>query len=765
MIIKILRKNTCMISAANNSVLAVCLQKMRRGIPALRFSEIIFLSAVLLLAVGVLAVSYSDTYASCPNRNGDGSTCLCATDLEPPGKVVNGIFYNYGLMAEALSPGSGPGSDIINAIFNTINNVLSNVSQTFYGDPLAGTGIIGNSNYQGIITALVFLYVAVYGILIVFGLAPLRVGEIVTRLIKISIIWSVVGQGGWNFFSQWISLPILHTTNDLIASFSQAGAGNSFQNAVSDTGGLSPGSMGSLTGPMTLVFSLTFVVMMASFLTLVFGPLIIVTILWGVVEFLFMLVGAMITYVRSMVGLAFLLGLAPIFFPFVLFEKTRQIFMGWTSQVLAFFMQPVLLFAFLGFYAVILMNLMSAMIFNTDIHGHVVNNAIGILNYCYVTFFRIGVFDVHWWRPTDTYQNLAVTNIGQYPNSCGAQCGQGMDWEGPSPVQLADVFYFLLLTHLGKNLSKFIEQISNDITGGTGPGVVRGSAVGRWASNTFFGGRGPGSVAFDFGKAAAGKVNAAVQKRGGYGAVARNAGNKMVGAAKFATRTALHPRQAVGKAKAKVVNTARTAKDNVVNAAQAVGHGVAAGAQVVGHGFATAGRNVVFSKGTATRNVARNVGFRKGTTTWKVSRNVRFRKGSATRRMAGNMKREVGADLQQIQQRGQKIGQNLQRMGTQAATQAAQDWNSFNNALGQIGTAVGAIPGQLTKQNISAVSHKIRKDIARDLSQAGAKLGAAVQATPAELGREAREIVRDFVQFRRKALAWANTPTPGPNKP
>lgn len=186
-----------------------------------------------------------------------------------------------------------------------------------------------------------------------------------------------------------------------------------------------------------------------------FGWICAVLIIWALIEFILMLIGAIITYVRAIVGLSFLFGLAPIFITFILFERSKEVFLGWVNAVLSHFLQPVMLFAFLGFYATLITNALINILFNSD--------------YCWIKFMDIVLVTLYFWRPVDANHDLS----GDFPWIVGQQ----------PVIILIDILYFLLLTHVGKNLSKFIEDLSKKISGGSGPGVVGGEAVGKWFQN------------------------------------------------------------------------------------------------------------------------------------------------------------------------------------------------------------------------------------------------------------------------------------------
>lgn len=578
-----------------------------------------FAPMILFIFVWLFCAGASQETQAAPGDvscHATGSECSCATDLEP------------NLITDAQNGGTGTaGFDIVNAVFQTINDIMASMEATFYNN------LIGQATYQNAINALVILYVTIYGILILFNMAPARAGEVVGRLFKIGILWFLVGANGWMNFQECVSDPVINTINALITQFSAAGEGGAgITDAISTGtgqcgsgvagtpagGALSSAAMKALFGPMTLIFSTTFAVVLIALLSTPVGWFMAMVIIWGVVEFFFMLLGAVLTYIKGLVGLAFLFALAPIFLAFILFAKTKQIFFGWVNQLVGFFLTPVLLFAFLGFYSNLLLAILQSTLFPTP----AMNPTVGQVNYCWVTFFKWAIFDFKWWRPVDEYIDPASGATNHEPNSCANLCDNGGDWEGPPPIGIVEVLYFLLLTHLGKNLSHFIEQIAKDISGGSTPGVVRSDTVGRWFSNAFLGGRGPGGIARSFMggavSAAQGAVGGARKLGGALAARGRGAGTGSGGGGSgrgalgkvghgagkvglVGLRAALHPISAAKAAGRATAKGATAAAQGTRKAAVAVAQAPGKASRAVGHGVMQTGRGVASAAGAVKR--------------------------------------------------------------------------------------------------------------------------------------------------------------------
>jgi len=226
----------------------------------------------------------------------------CVSTLEP------------GLQAAANAPptqagntqiaGQGAGVDIINGIFAAVDAIMGGIAERFY------RAVVQNPDYQAAVNSLIVLYVAIYGIMLLFNLASHKTGEVIGRLFKIAIVWAIM-INGWGFFNQFIGTPILSSMNQIINNFNTAAGFNAGADSVDTNantfGSLNPLSVSVLAGPMTLIFSMRFVVAILALLsTGPFGWFFVLVILWSMLEFILMLIGAIITYIKSIVGLLFL---------------------------------------------------------------------------------------------------------------------------------------------------------------------------------------------------------------------------------------------------------------------------------------------------------------------------------------------------------------------------------------------------------------------------------------------------------------------------
>jgi type IV secretory pathway VirB6-like protein len=74
----------------------------------------------------------------------------------------------------------------------------------------------------------------------------------------------------------------------------------------------------------------------------------------AILSFIRSLVTAMWVYVMSLVMKTLLYGLAPVFIPTLLINRTKHIFEGWVAQLVNATLQPILLFIFFVFFVKLL---------------------------------------------------------------------------------------------------------------------------------------------------------------------------------------------------------------------------------------------------------------------------------------------------------------------------------------------------------------------------------------------------------------------------
>ncbi len=373
-------------------------------------------------------------------------------------------------------PTTTPGVDIVRTVFKTIEAVLNSIGKTMY------KGIVDNTSFQTVLGTSLSLYVALYGIMIMLNLAPLRFGDVVGRLIRIAIVYSLLWSGttGWIFFDQYFRNLFLGGMNELIFDFATA-AGVPTVPPITVSGfgtdlayGLDINAVAALFEPMNMLFKPAFSIAILGMARLNLECAVLaLCMVWAFYNFVLMVVGALMTYIRAIVGLTFLFGIAPFFIIFLLFGHTRNLFFGWVNQVVAMAIAPVLLFAFLSFYTVLLTSVIGGLLQNVD--------------FCWAKEVSVAstLTDVYWYKPaifeTLNGQKQWVLHAGRWEEN-------GIP-KAP-PISVVNILMFLVIAHLGKNFCDHIGQLARSLSEGIGPGITTGAEIGGFLENKMTGGRG-----------------------------------------------------------------------------------------------------------------------------------------------------------------------------------------------------------------------------------------------------------------------------------
>lgn len=435
-----------------------------------------------IIAIMTLLVVFADgAFAQVANPGGGGTANLgCDANLATANSTkCNVCVLDTGDFHQFDS--SNDGQNMINSMFQMMNAILQNIEQTYY------QAVIKNTQFQQILGVMFIMYVGIYGMMIMFNLATYTGGEVTSRLLKVVIVYGMCSPTGWTFFNNWIQIPVIGGINELITQMANAGSGGTVTSTncitagtfsgnsimTSGTGGptgnftinLASGPMAMLWGPMSCVFGARFMAgIQALMLTGFYGWILGGILIYAMVEFVFMILGAIATYVKAIVGLTFLFALTPVFFAFYLFEKSRSITMAWISKVIAFALHPIILFAFLAFYAGII---------GTAVQNIFTDSTGAQEDICYVPFFEMpNMLEAYSFRFKSQYANAAG---GEWLNVKTGSSALGDP--APPPTQVLNVLYFLVLCALGKNFSVFIKEFADNLSGGTGAGVVQGEDI------------------------------------------------------------------------------------------------------------------------------------------------------------------------------------------------------------------------------------------------------------------------------------------------
>lgn len=345
----------------------------------------------------------------------------------------------------SYQPQNATGGGIVNTFIDLVAKKTMALMEKMY------KAFIEDSSYPAIYSAMVMLYVVMYGVMVLFNMTSTQPYEILKRLIKIAIIAMFLSPTGWNTFNVYVVQASWGTMNELLGLFGQIATGSTAPVEASQS--LSKEPLSIINAVFQMIFSLKFFVMVLSTIfTSMAGPFYAFLLILGAIGIVRAIIGAVATYFKVMITLSFLLGLAPLFIPLALFSETKKIFSGWMQQVVGLILQPIMLFGFLAFFMVMIRSTINALLMQSD--------------YCWVTtdFVQGAPQQMRYWRPQVSGQQ----GIGEVRT-------QG--WFGALPINVDDIIMFLVLTELTWRYSKYVTDIAKDFGGGALNLVSTGSDV------------------------------------------------------------------------------------------------------------------------------------------------------------------------------------------------------------------------------------------------------------------------------------------------
>lgn len=300
--------------------------------------------------------------------------------------------------------------------------------------------ITADGRFQQAVSAILTLYVIIFGIAFMLGMIQLTYGQTLIRLFKIGIIVAVLSPGGWAFFQEYV------------VRFFRDGGDDIIKFAISQTSGAGGGGGGGVFSGLDkiaeqIIKPETIAKVLAAITTGPYGLAMGGLMMISTVAFIKLIVDALRTYAVSYVVRALLFGLAPFFIVFMLFERTKQTFTTWLNFVLNFTLQPVLLFIMLAFM-MDLVDQASKDMLNTEVCWSEFSSTEGSAN------------KLQFWR----FAKNSQVDPSEYDWQGQVNCKTGGGDCKPFPIDIVDILAFVFLIFLAQRFATVIPSICNSLT-------------------------------------------------------------------------------------------------------------------------------------------------------------------------------------------------------------------------------------------------------------------------------------------------------------
>lgn len=301
------------------------------------------------------------------------------------------------------------------------NKRLGGVVQQIYNGVATG-------QFRDIVRAALMLYIILWGFGFIIGYVEKTHYEFLFRVIKIAIVLQLISDTSWEFFSERLFNVFIDGTTEFINKLS----GQYGQADVTDFSFMDR-SLG------VFFVGATWKKLAGLIFTGLIGFVYLICI---IVAFVVLFVGfakALLIYLMSVIAIALLLTVAPIFMSMMLFKFTKSFFDGWLKQLLSYFLQPILVFTTLIIFNEIILVFIQKVLSYSVCWNCIVEVSfdIGALHiaFCILEFFLPWSF---------SSQSTAL------------------------PMGLFDIIILLLLVDMLQRFSTFAVQLAMNITGALG---------------------------------------------------------------------------------------------------------------------------------------------------------------------------------------------------------------------------------------------------------------------------------------------------------
>ncbi len=221
--------------------------------------------------------------------------------------------------------------------------------------------LISNPKYKLILKLSLTLFVIFYGLGYLMGVSELSQAEVVTRIFKIGFIYLFVGENGWFWFKE-IFVNIFKE-GVIQASFLMA---SSFDNSLQLETAINTGNyqntallFGSVDKVISILFSSAINKKIWAFLfTGIFGWAYVLVFYFSILNYIYALSNAVLLFITAQIMISILFVIGPIFFIFLLFSQTKDMFDNWLKALVSFGLQLIFLITTLTFFNLLMVEVL-----------------------------------------------------------------------------------------------------------------------------------------------------------------------------------------------------------------------------------------------------------------------------------------------------------------------------------------------------------------------------------------------------------------------
>ncbi len=342
--------------------------------------------------------------------------------------------------AQNCPAGQNCNQGILSEIYIYVKDIVEGASQKLF------FAFVDSEAYQSAVNGAIVLMIAIFGIAFTIGVVQASFGQILIRLVKLGIIFTLISPGGWEFFNDTMVRFFTDGTDDLVKGVMQIGMGSDQPLPADATPFYQLDNLAEfIVNPETIALVLGAFAKGGPFGALMAGMSIVTT--YG---FIVLMLRALQNYAIALVVRTLLLGMAPIFFTFLLFDRTKTLFTGWLNAIISFALRPILLFTFLAFFLVLIQTAARDM-FSAEL--------------CWTSGSAVQGADnkPQFWHFKDPQTGEIIDSQMTWGGSVDCLLkGSGQCPE--FPINILDMLSFLILVFLATRFVETIDSIANELS-------------------------------------------------------------------------------------------------------------------------------------------------------------------------------------------------------------------------------------------------------------------------------------------------------------
>lgn len=304
--------------------------------------------------------------------------------------------------------------------------------------------IISNPSFQVILKMSLILFVAFYGLFYVMGLSDFSHGELITRIVKIGLVYMFLGARGWEWFQlifvEFFKDGVNYLTFSMASSFDDSVGVAIKSNQFYDKS--------ILFRPIDRVIDLFISPIVQKKISALFfegwvGWIFFLLVYWGFYIYIVSVVSAVMLYITAQMFISILFAIAPVFFVFLLYSRTKSFFDNWVKQLISFSLQQIFLMMTLGFFSMMFYEVLK-MILNYEV-----------------------CFEPVWTLPLGIIKIslLSAWKISESPSIAGYSDFGGDGGSASSAPSLFSVLFLWLVASLGDKFINFMSGLASTIAG------------------------------------------------------------------------------------------------------------------------------------------------------------------------------------------------------------------------------------------------------------------------------------------------------------